>query len=68
MTAPTTAQVLQGLATTASDRHRQVERAISLNGRPTRPLTKTELVEAAAILRGQGCVRAEIQMRLGVSP
>lgn len=68
MTAPTTPQVLTGLANAASERHRQVERAVALNGRPTRPLTKAELAQAASILRGQGCVPTEIRMRLGVNP
>jgi hypothetical protein len=68
MSAPTTKQVLTGLANIASDRHRQVERAISLTGRPTRPLTKAERAEAEAILSAQGCVPSEIQMRLGARP
>lgn len=69
MSAPTTAQVLTGLANTATVLHlnREVQRAISLNGHPTRPLTKTERAEAEAILSAQGCVPSEIQMRLGAT-
>ena len=47
---------------------RQVEHAVSLNGHPTRPLTNTELTQAIARLRAEGCVWAEIQMRLGENP
>lgn len=70
MSAPTVAQVLTGLANAATQRqlNREVERAVSLTGHPTRPLTKTERAEVEAILSAQGCVPSEIQMRLGANP
>lgn len=69
MSALSTAQVLENAASAAAERfaQREVERAVSLTGHPTRPLTKAEHAAAIAILRGQGCVPSEITMRLGVT-
>lgn len=70
MSALSTAQVLENAASAAAERfaQREVERAVSLTGHPTRPLTNAELAEAVSILQAQGCVWSEIQMRLGANP
>lgn len=47
---------------------KQVERAISLDSHPTRPLTPAEHALAEEILRKQGCCNAEVKWRLGELP